>query len=102
MIEILSPSTENLDRGRKLDLYARSGVTEVWLVRPYPALIEIFLLRDGAYVRAHAFIREQPFKSPTFPDLELNLDTLFDFPIPPEERIDVVKEGRPPYAVERV
>ena len=31
VIEILSPSTELLDRGRKLDLYAASGVKEVWL-----------------------------------------------------------------------
>ncbi|MDA0321237.1 MAG: Uma2 family endonuclease [Verrucomicrobia bacterium] len=97
VVEILSPSTELLDRGRKLDLYARSGVQEVWLVRPYPSLLEIFVLKDSAYLRAHAFTRDQPFESPTFPDLELDLETLFEFPIPPEERIDVVKEGRPPY-----
>jgi len=98
VIEILSPSTELLDRGRKLDLYAASGVKEVWLVTPYPSLIEIFVLKGGSYRRAHAFTREQPFQCPSFPELKLDLNALFDLPIAPEERIDVVKERRPPYA----
>ncbi len=98
VIEILSPSTEQLDRGRKLDLYASAGVQEVWLVKPYPALIEILVLDSGTYRRAHAFTQDDPFTCPSFPDLELDLQALFDLPIPPEERIEVVKEGRPPYA----
>jgi Uma2 family endonuclease len=98
VIEILSPSTELLDRGRKLDLYAASGVKEVWLVTPYPSLLEIFVLDNGSYRRAHAFTREQPFHCPSFPALSLDLNALFDFPLAPEERINVVREGRPPYA----
>jgi Uma2 family endonuclease len=98
VVEILSPSTAALDRGRKLDLYAASGVKEVWLVTPYPSLIEIFVLDRNVYRRAHAFTRDQPFRCPAFPGLNIDLDALFDLPIPPEERIDVVKEGRPPYA----
>ena len=98
VIEILSPSTEIRDRGVKLDLYAASGVTEVWLVTPYPSLIEVFLLQDRAYRRVHAFTREQRLLSPTFAGLDIDLNALFDFPIPPEERIEMVKEGHPPYA----
>jgi Uma2 family endonuclease len=30
--EVLSPSTEEVDRGRKLDIYRREGVGHVWLV----------------------------------------------------------------------
>ena len=99
VIEILSPSTELLDRGRKLDLYATAGVKEVWLVTPYPSLIEIFVLDRATYRRAHAFTREDPFQCPGFPNLDLDLEALFDLPIPPEERIDVVRERRPPYPV---
>ena len=98
VIEILSPSTELLDRGRKLDLYAASGVKEIWLVTPYPSLIEIFVLDNGMVRRSRAFTREQRFHCPSFPELELDLNALFDLPIAPEERIDVVKEGHPPYA----
>jgi Uma2 family endonuclease len=81
VIEILSPSTEVLDRGRKLDLYAASGVKEVWLVTPYPALLEIFVLDNGTYRRAHAFTREQAFRCPSFPELKLDLNALFDLPV---------------------
>ena len=97
VVEILSPSTESLDRGRKLDLYARSGVAEVWLVRPYPALLEIYLLDSDVYRRHSAFSRKDTFRSPTFPELELDLDALFDLPVSREEKIDMVREGRPPY-----
>ncbi len=31
-IEIVSPGTEHVDRGRKRDLYQRSGVPEYWIV----------------------------------------------------------------------
>jgi Uma2 family endonuclease len=99
VIEILSPSTELLDRGRKLDLYAASGVKEVWLVTPYPALIEIFVLDGGACRRAYAFTREQTFHCPAFPKLHLDLNALFELPIAPEERINIVREGHPPFAV---
>ncbi len=44
IIEILSPSTSIHDRMHKMNLYAASGVKEVWLVTPYPALVEVYLL----------------------------------------------------------
>jgi Uma2 family endonuclease len=98
VIEVLSPSTQVLDRGRKLDLYAASGVREVWLVAPYPPLLEILLLGGSTYRRLHAFTRGQTFQCPSFPELRLDLEALFDLPVAPEERLEVVKEGHPPYA----
>ena len=32
--EVLSPSTERIDRGRKLRIYAEAGVAHAWLVNP--------------------------------------------------------------------
>jgi Uma2 family endonuclease len=50
VIEILSASTERLDRGPKLRGYERAGVAEVWLVDPYgPAGTEFYRLADGMY-----------------------------------------------------
>lgn len=40
--EILSPSTARDDRAIKLPLYARSGVSWVWLVDPAIRLLEVF------------------------------------------------------------
>ena len=61
IIEVLSPSTEVFDRRRKMVLYARSGVKEVWLVRPYPSLIEVYVLDGPSYRLAHAFDNTLPF-----------------------------------------
>jgi Uma2 family endonuclease len=41
-IEILSPSTARNDRGRKLQLLARHGVREYWLVDPEAVAIEVY------------------------------------------------------------
>jgi Uma2 family endonuclease len=67
--EVLSPSTERFDRGDKIKLYARAGVTNVWLVNPLLHTLEILRLsaetpnkwtsldvfRDDARVRAEPF-----------------------------------------------
>ena len=37
VVEILSPSTARLDRGRKMDAYARFGVREYWIADTTPA-----------------------------------------------------------------
>ena len=97
VVEVLSPSTAAFDRVRKLRLYAASGVEEVWLVTPYPHTVEVFALDGNEYRLAGAYGREDNLQSRRFPDLMIDLDRLFDFPIDPGERIEMVKEGRPPY-----
>lgn len=42
VVEILSPSTERMDRGSKRRLYDRSGVSEYWIVDPREHTIEQF------------------------------------------------------------
>ena len=98
VIEILSASTTTHDRIRKFNLYARSGVKEYWIVTPYPPLIEVFILTGDTYRLAAGYEQDDTLRSPTFPDLTVELDGVFDFPVDPEERVNVVKEARPPYA----
>ncbi len=100
VVEVLSPSTALLDRSHKLRLYARSGVREYWIVKPYPAWIEVLQLDGDSYRVRHVFRKEDTLRSPLFPGLEIPLEPVFDFPIPPEEQIDMVKEGSPPYGRE--
>ncbi len=45
VVEILSPSTEERDRGVKLRLYRRHGVPEYWIVDPEAELVEVWDLR---------------------------------------------------------
>ena len=48
VVEILSPSTVQTDRGRKLQLYARHRVPYYWIVDPDSHAIEVY--RGGALV----------------------------------------------------
>ena len=47
-VEILSPSTEATDRGRKMQMFARYGVPEYWIVDPVNETIEVHRLRLAA------------------------------------------------------
>jgi Uma2 family endonuclease len=47
--EVLSPSTEALDRGKKLRVYAREGVAHAWLVDPLRQALEVLALESGEW-----------------------------------------------------
>ena len=42
VVEILSPSTAHRDRGIKLDLYARRGVRQYWIVDPVEDAVDVW------------------------------------------------------------
>lgn len=66
--EVLSPSTQKLDRGEKVPLYARERVAHVWLVDPLEQYLEVLRL-DGPTFRivatftADAKVRAEPFEA---------------------------------------
>ncbi len=97
VVEVLSPSTSRHDRVRKLRLYARSGIAEYWLVQPYPGVVEVLQLAGDAYRIAGVYTDAETLRSPTFPDLVLDLTAAFTLPVPPEEQIDEIRESAPPY-----
>lgn len=49
VVEILSPSTRNRDLGTKMEIYARFGVGEYWLLDPLARGITVFVLRGDRY-----------------------------------------------------
>ena len=49
VVEILSPSTTDLDRGLKKELYRRSAVPEYWIVDPEEHVVEQYVLRGEEY-----------------------------------------------------
>lgn len=64
--EIISPSTEAIDRVPKLRIYAREAVAHVWLVNPLTQTLEVLRLQDGAWVLGEthdgdATVRAEPF-----------------------------------------
>jgi Uma2 family endonuclease len=84
------------DRVRKLSLYARSGVQEVWVVTPFPSSVEVFHLDGSTYRLMASYGKEDTLTSPLFPDLQIELAGIFDFPVDPDEELHLIKEGRPP------
>ena len=54
IVEVLSPSTEAIDRGLKMEIYARFGVGEYWLADADRKAIEIYRL--DAKARAYRLV----------------------------------------------
>jgi Uma2 family endonuclease len=68
----VADSTLEFDRRRKLPLYARSGIPEVWIVNLVDGLLEVY--RDPAphgYRQSLRLSREDTIVPTAFPDVEL-------------------------------
>jgi Uma2 family endonuclease len=70
-VEVLSRSTEARDRGRKMELYARFGVAEYWIVNPVMNELEIYRLVAGRYELSSVCGRDESAASPTLPGLTI-------------------------------
>jgi Uma2 family endonuclease len=81
--EILSPSTERLDRNIKMRRYAKHDVAYIWLVDPRIGLVEAFQLVAGKWLRlgtadASESVGFSPFDAISFP-----LSDVLSFDAPP-------------------
>jgi Uma2 family endonuclease len=72
LCEVLSPSTERIDRARKLRIYARERVAWIWLVNPVLEVLEVLALGPGGYVIRATYegggeVRPEPFDALAWP-----------------------------------
>lgn len=77
VIEILSPSTEDVDRGTKRRIYATAGVPHYWLLDPPTRALEPYRLRDGAYEPEGLFGPGAIYRPALFPGLEIVIDEIW-------------------------
>lgn len=70
-VEVLSPSTAATDRGKKMQLLARYGVPEYWLVDPTAGTIERYRLVGEAYDLVEVIARDGTLQSDLLPGLSL-------------------------------
>ncbi|MDP3769287.1 MAG: Uma2 family endonuclease [Dehalococcoidia bacterium] len=77
VVEILSPSTIEMDRRTKLQLYARHGLPHYWIVDPDARSIEAYTLAEGAYRLTVRTAGDEPFSAPPFDDLTVAAATLW-------------------------
>ena len=78
--EVLSESTETLDRTKKLPVYHRAGVEWVWFLHPEQTTLEVLRRERGGYRTTHRWTRGDsttPGSTPLPPfdaDLDAGLD----------------------------
>ena len=76
--EVLSKSTESIDRQNKLPIYAAHGVHHVWLLDPTAKTLEVYTLdderrwRDVRIYEGSARVRAEPFA-----EIELDMAELW-------------------------
>jgi Uma2 family endonuclease len=71
VIEILSPDSGRRDKTEKLDLYAKYGVAEYWIVDPCAQMIEFLILDQGRYEMLQP--ADDRYQSPRLPEVEIDL-----------------------------
>lgn len=77
VVELLSPSTRNRDRGVKLRRYAAAGVPHYWIVDPRSRALEAYRLTDEGYELTGTYGPGTIFQPELFPDLEIPVDELW-------------------------
>ena len=76
VVEVLSPSTESTDRGKKLQAFARFGVPEYWIVDPRAGATEVLRLTGTVYVLHSRASRNEVATSAILPELSIALNTM--------------------------
>jgi len=77
VIEVLSPRTAKYDRGVKRDIYARTGVEELWIVDPELKTVQVFRFAESADAPVATYSIKQKFASPIFPGLTVSCAEVF-------------------------
>ncbi len=80
VVEVLSPSTLRLDRQHKLDLYARAGIPEYWIVDTDSRVVEVYQLAEGAYRLDRRFAEGELYQSALTPELWVNFQDIWTPP----------------------
>jgi len=76
-VEILSPGTLSIDRGVKLQLYARYGVPHYWIIDPEGRGIEAYVFDQGTYRLAARLVGDEHGSLPPFVDLTIETASLW-------------------------
>jgi Uma2 family endonuclease len=78
VVEILSPKTRKLDLEQKRRVYAREGVTELWIIDPEPQIVTVYRFAENTEhpVEVKQGVGE-PLESPLLPGLAVDLVRVF-------------------------
>ncbi|CAM4223091.1 MULTISPECIES: Uma2 family endonuclease [Myxococcus] len=77
LCEVLSPSTRSLDRVRKMPLYFREGVANMWIIDPVRQSLEVYRRGTTSWVRSQLFTGNVTVNAEPFEVLPLDLGLLW-------------------------
>jgi Uma2 family endonuclease len=75
--EVLSRSTEGIDRSKKLPIYAREHVGHAWLLDPTVRTLEVFRLDGDGYRLVNTWWGNELVRAEPFDGIELELGALW-------------------------
>ena len=75
--EVLSTSTEAIDRSKKLRIYAREGVAHAWLVDPLARSLEVMSLESGRWTQRDRYEGETKVRVAPFDAIAFELGALW-------------------------
>ena len=75
--EVASPSTEQIDRVKKLRIYARAGVAHAWLLNRTTKTLEVLRLIESSWTLVGAYGGDESVRAEPFDAMELDLRVLW-------------------------
>ncbi len=75
--EVLSPSTQRIDRNEKRAIYAREGVSHLWFVDPAAKTLEVFVPHGGHWSLMAKLAGDVPVSQPPFDAVSFPLAALW-------------------------
>ncbi len=75
--EILSPSTYQLDRMKKMPIYANHGVGYFWLLDPIARILDTYKLESNNWIPLARFYENDKVRSEPFQEIEFDLGDLW-------------------------
>lgn len=71
--EVVSPLTADIDRGVKMSIYARAGVSSLWIVDPMLRSLEVYRHANGGWVTARCFVGDHSARAEPFQAVSLSV-----------------------------
>ncbi|CDX00159.1 Endonuclease, Uma2 (Restriction endonuclease fold) [Desulfitobacterium hafniense] len=78
IVEIISPTSTEMDKLVKFNKYEKAGVGEYWIVEPEGRFVSVFVLREQKYGRPEIYAENDKIKAAIFPDLLIDLKPVFE------------------------
>lgn len=75
--EIVSPSTEGIDRGKKRAIYAREAVSHLWLINPGTETLEILAFEGSRWTLVATHVGAVTVRAEPFEAVDLDLSVLW-------------------------